>query len=266
VHILRRNSFRGVQCAPDTTTATLNLSVGFWRHSNQTLEICRCKHSGDWSPCSGGAHARYDGDGYCKDGYHGPRCELCEHSEYFDEDDARCYPCDNVAAQSTIVASCAIVLLLIAFSASTVVERLERSASCPALVRRIRSTQNVWRLAGMRCKLKALVGFYQCVAAVPSVYNVVPPLGMEEYTRIMNLFALPSELERILVPTACLGHYSIRIWIGSTWPAAFLFMFAVGFVIWELVKARQTNDRFHRGAGAIIVAGLHRVLPLALWG
>jgi hypothetical protein len=35
----------------------------------------------------------------------------------------------------------------------------------------------------MRYKIKALLGFYQCVAAVPSVYNVQPPLGLEEYTR-----------------------------------------------------------------------------------
>eukprot|EP00966_Prymnesium_polylepis_P002190 50331-Prymnesium_polylepis.1 len=71
----------------------------------------------------------------------------------------------------------------------------------------------------MRYKVKALVGFYQCIAAVPSVYSVQPPLGLEHLTRWINLLELPSEFERIfLVPTACLGDYSTRIWVGSTWP------------------------------------------------
>ena len=34
----------------------------------------------------------------------------------------------------------------------------------------------------MRYKVKVLVGFYQCLSAVPSVFNVVPPVGLEEYT------------------------------------------------------------------------------------
>ena len=35
----------------------------------------------------------------------------------------------------------------------------------------------------MRYKVKALVGFYQCIAAVPSVYNVQPPPGLEHLTQ-----------------------------------------------------------------------------------
>jgi hypothetical protein len=38
----------------------------------------------------------------------------------------------------------------------------------------------------MQFKVKALVGMYQCLAAIPGVYNVNPPLGLEEYIRCVT--------------------------------------------------------------------------------
>jgi hypothetical protein len=40
------------------------------------------------------------------------------------------------------------------------------------------------------CKLKAVIGLYQCVAAIPSVYDVTAPQGLEDYTRWANLIQL----------------------------------------------------------------------------
>ena len=80
----------------------------------------------------------------------------------------------------------------------------------------------------MRYKVKALVGFYQVIAAVPSVYNVRPPLGLEHLTPWVHLLELPSEFERIfVVPTACLGTYRTLILIGSTWPLVVILACAV---------------------------------------
>eukprot|EP00966_Prymnesium_polylepis_P180193 4172400-Prymnesium_polylepis.1 len=121
------------------------------------------------------------------------------------------------------VAVVSVVLLLIflaAISGSLIFIRdLNSSNSCGALFRLVRSARTIWQEAGMRYKVKLLVGFYQCLAAVPSVYNVQPPLGLEHLTRWIHLLELPSEFERIfVVPTSCLGGYSTRIWVGSTWP------------------------------------------------
>eukprot|EP00966_Prymnesium_polylepis_P116184 2685730-Prymnesium_polylepis.1 len=47
------------------------------------------------------------------------------------------------------------------------------------LLAAVRAVERIWESAGMRYKIKCMVGFYQCVAAVPSVFNVVPPFGLE---------------------------------------------------------------------------------------
>eukprot|EP00966_Prymnesium_polylepis_P043047 999936-Prymnesium_polylepis.2 len=76
---------KGAICGTNPTVATLNLTMGYWRHSVATIETHRCKSDGSWSPCSGGGDAGFDGEGYCAKGYRGPRCELCDrpgHAQY----------------------------------------------------------------------------------------------------------------------------------------------------------------------------------------
>eukprot|EP00966_Prymnesium_polylepis_P089517 2072368-Prymnesium_polylepis.1 len=67
--------------------------------------------------------------------------------------------------------------------------------------------REIWHVAGMRYKFKALLGFYQCMAAIPSGYNVLPPPGLESYTGVIELFEVPSDFENMFVPAACLGSY-----------------------------------------------------------
>ena len=60
----------------------------------------------------------------------------------------------------------------------------------------------------MRFKVKATVGLYQCVAAVPAVFDVGAPPGMEEYTRWIDLLELPNYFGvDIVIPGACFGSY-----------------------------------------------------------
>ena len=59
----------------------------------------------------------------------------------------------------------------------------------------------------MRYKIKLAVGLYQCVAAVPSVFDVVIPPGLEEYTGLVNLMELPSNFDEFLIATSCFGSY-----------------------------------------------------------
>jgi hypothetical protein len=228
----------------------------------------RCKHSGDWSPCSGGVDAGAKGDSYCADGYRGPRCELCDgpaYTRYFDKLEARCHDCGNVTARSIAAMCCAVLLLLSVFGLNAATHERRGSAGCAAATLRcIQSVQRVWQTAGMRFKLKVLVGFYQCIAAVPSVYNVVPPLGLEEYTRWIHLFEMPSDLENMFIASACLGDYRKRIVLGVSWPIVLVLVFAVGFVGWEIfhVCRRRWNDTV--GLRGAVVGGLQRVLPMTL--
>eukprot|EP00966_Prymnesium_polylepis_P239856 5546708-Prymnesium_polylepis.1 len=119
----------------------------------------------------------------------------------------------------------------------------------------------------MRYNIKTLVGFYQCIAAVPSVYNVRPPPGLEHLTRWIYLLELPSEFESIfVVPAACLGDYRTRIWVGSIWPLAILLAGATCLVGAEVVQRSRRGDNRSLAATvrAGLIAGLQRMLPPTL--
>ena len=266
----RCSAIQGISCDENTTVQTLSLDKGYWRHSTGTLETWRCPSNGDWSPCSGGADAAHDGDGYCAPGFHGPRCELCDgpHSKFFDQLEARCEDCGDVIVKTT-VAACIAFMLLLAWSGIT--GWLERSATRTStgggtLCRLFQDFQRVWQSAGMRCKVKALVGFYQCIAAVPSTFDVTAPIGLEEYTRWIHLLELPSELENIFVAPACLGDYKSRILFGSSWPLVLLLLCATGSIVFEMSKhwLLRTSEE-HRAASDrmrdAVRSGLQHALP-----
>jgi hypothetical protein len=81
----------------------------------------------------------------------------------------------------------------------------------------------------------------QCTAAVPSVFNIIAPRGLEDFTRWILILTLPSDLEDIVIPTACLGTYRKRIWLGSCWPIVLTLLFAAGYVCREALRERG-ND------------------------
>jgi hypothetical protein len=119
----------------------------------------------------------------------------------------------------------------------------------------------------MRSKVKALIGLYQCVAAVPSVLNVDPPRGLEEYVKWINILEMPADLENMILPTSCFGEYRTRLWIGSTWPIALLLILAMGPVGLELARDRRrakSSLAAPRGTRAAVLIGLQPVLPLTL--
>jgi hypothetical protein len=211
----RCDVIEGVSCGRDTTIRTLAISTHYWRHSANTTRVYRCKQSGDWTPCVGGVDGGQEGDGYCEPGYHGPRCELCvapnssEYSRYFFKLDAKCYDCGDVAAQA-IAASCLMLVAVLGFvfvGPDMLGKMKTHQRACGKLIKWVRGYQQIWTEAGMQFKVKALVGLYQCVAAIPTVFDMDPPSGLEQYTRWMHLLELPADLSNILIPAACFGSY-----------------------------------------------------------
>eukprot|EP00966_Prymnesium_polylepis_P198146 4591363-Prymnesium_polylepis.1 len=94
----------GLVCQYNATVSSIELARGFWRHSNATMQTWPCKYSGNWTPCTGGAHTDGDGDGYCANGHLGPQCELCggpKYTRYFDKLDVRCHECGDVTTKAT---------------------------------------------------------------------------------------------------------------------------------------------------------------------
>jgi hypothetical protein len=115
----------------------------------------------------------------------------------------------------------------------------------------------------MQFKVKALIGLYQCVAAVPSIFNVVAPAGLDEYTMWMHIITLPSELTNVVIPGQCIAEtYRTRLLIGSMWPLGFLFLSTLCFVLWQLAADRWSRDA--AGTRRPVRLGLQNALPLTL--
>ena len=90
--------FAEADCGTDELLETARLHRGFWRLSNRSRELLRCRtvEGTNETPCAGGSVADNEGSGYCVSGTRGPKCEVCEHHDYyFDEDRAKCVECER---------------------------------------------------------------------------------------------------------------------------------------------------------------------------
>ena len=218
----------------------------------------------------------------CAPGYRGPRCELCNgtstYDQYFEKLNARCHDCDSVfALASSVFGSLFVVVLL--FGAISVSEQRRTKVSLCAkaraqMLKLVRAGRRIWRRAGMRYRIKTIVGLYQCIAAVPSVFDVTTPSGLEHFTQWLDLIEFPALLGvDIIVPSACLGPFKNRLLITCCWPLGLLLLAACASIGWEIAAAHvhqsdrdlgTTSRLYTHSVGAIVRAGLERILPLTL--
>jgi hypothetical protein len=274
-------SLVGVTCSSNATIESLNLTQGYWRHSADALQTYSCRSeygAQDWTPCEGGVLPGNDGDGYCKRGYRGPRCELCNaSSQYFDTFDARCHDCGNVAVNATLFYSVG----------SSTTARARRWSCCPKahkkLLKKLRSAHKLWKRAGLRYKVKVTIGMYQCLTAVPVVFDVSVPLGMEDSKRLLHLLEYMAHLGiDMAIPGACLGSYEKRLVLVSCWPIVLLLLVAVAYAGKEVAQqqlgkslpviasrgTRRAAVRVlkprHLTRRAAVTSGLRKALPLTL--
>ena len=99
-------------CDSTTRLSMLSIEPGYWRLSNETDDLHRCRENAEgWSPCLGGASG---GDASCTIGHHGPLCQLCQPEHYFSRPDAACRACGDVTASilkiAALLALCAVVV------------------------------------------------------------------------------------------------------------------------------------------------------------
>jgi len=268
------STIRGVVCpgrsadVQGTTTETLVLKSRFWRHSNVTLETHACKSAGSWSPCVGGADAGSDGDSYCAPGYRGPRCEICNGTtaQYFDRMDAGCHSCNEIMsrAQTSIVLGTMLLLMLVSAVLVAAGRSSRYGARLKGVVRLARYIRGGWKRAGMRYKVKALAGFWQCLAAVPSIFDMETPADLEHYKVWMNIIEFPVHLGlEVVVPGSCFGEYLNRLLLGALWPVAFVLLGFAMLVGWRLFRAHR-NEELAFAVTASARAGLQEALPLTL--
>ena len=265
-----------VECPVNTTVATFNLDDGYWRHSITTSQFWRCTSSGDWNPCRGGVDTGAASTRYCKDGYSGPRCELCsmngtdEYARYFDRIDARCHDCGDVTAHAATL-FCVLLFLLLAYDfghALTLPRRIGQSRGARDLLKAFRTIQRLWGQVGMQCKIKLLIGLWQCLAAATEVFDVIIPPDLEHYATWVRIIELPADFGvNIFVPAACFGSYRRRLLIYSIWPAALLLIVAMIHIGWEIaLTARRTRGalQIRPAIRTIVGIGLHRTVHFIL--
>eukprot|EP00966_Prymnesium_polylepis_P094668 2191252-Prymnesium_polylepis.1 len=255
-------------CPYNATLETLQLHVQHWRHSNASSEIWRCESRGSWSPCRGGIEAGDNGGGYCRDGYHGPRCELCvgvsPYSHYLDKIDAICKDCGDVAAQATAVYTVLLALLVISIAGGAALTWKPGKYRRFAL-KLARRFWTLWQRAGLRYKVKVFVGLFQCIGAIPNVFDLVTPSGLEDYIKWMNVLEFTAQLGvETFIPLTCFGSFREQLVIASSWPIAFLLLATIGLVGWELAQALCGWTAVDRTKGAAIRTGLQRALSMAL--
>ena len=146
----------------------------------------------------------------------------------------------------------------------------------------------VWLQAGMQCKLKAAFGFYQCVAAVPEMFDMRAPDDLDPSYILwaQRLMEIPSMLGiELVIPPVCIGHFRAVLVLGALWPVGLVLLCTVGVAMTDSVSAGAPGsdgggaaqlvlgkDKVGSGAAlervrggmASASRGLHSALPLTL--
>jgi hypothetical protein len=184
---------------------------------------------------------------------------------YFDEFDLHCHDCQEATTQAAIVSCCAafVLILLGAWLALVSYNKREKPSTFGPLRKLLRVVEKlslIWRLGGGRFKVKVLVGLSQCLAAIPTVYNVKPPNSLDEYTRWIRLMELPNQLGvNLFIPQRCLGSYRRQLLFTCFWPICFVLGTLICRVSWVLAKdhiGAQPIMEGSRGNAAAVRAGL----------
>ena len=258
-------TLRGVRCdSKNSTTATLHVTAGYWRHSTATTQTYLCERTGTRSPCLGGADAGADGDGYCAAHHHGPRCELCSQANhYFDADDARCKSCGDVAARS--VAAAVLVMCLLATIGGVVAavksSRPVRTNVLSRVIKQLRRLDVLWYAAGMQCKVKLGFGVWQCASATPATFGLRLPAGADDLKAPLRLVALPSSLGvDLILPGSCYGSFRSRLLVNAFWPFVLIAVTALCMIVREL----SHNATSAPGVVAAARRAVQKTLPAVL--
>ncbi|KAL1507310.1 hypothetical protein AB1Y20_008156 [Prymnesium parvum] len=261
-----------VLCPVNSTVDTVVLKQGFWRHSVRTLHLVPCSWRGGWTPCRGGSDAGNDGNGYCEPGYVGPYCQVCaDEGHYFDRLHARCQKCGDTAAKFVGIMLAMLFLIIALIWLENIAKLKSSSAPVPSTRNWLVDTTLKWKMhwqrARMRPKIKALVGFQQCVSAAATVFNVHAPEGTPALVReVIDVAQIQFDFSFVF-PDECLGSYDRRLFIVSAWPIFLGFALALVNVCLEIArevrKARidAPRNRQYRDA---FWDGLHGVVPTLL--
>jgi hypothetical protein len=118
--------------------------------------------------------------------------------------DAECHDCNQVVTTAVTTASVLLGILL-ASAGLVVIAKMRAQDALRRVEKVLRAARKYWLRAGIRFKIKTLVGIWQCFGAIPSVYDVQPPPGAEKYDSWLYVVELPSLGVDLGIPGTCIG-------------------------------------------------------------
>jgi len=218
-----------------TTVPTIVLNDGAWRLTNRSTALQRCRASGGYSPCIGGDESGVGGEGYCRSGYTGFRCEVCtDGDQFFDAERARCKDCRPPGAYAAIYICLLVLPLLVLWLLSFV----ERRGNPQGMARTIKKLRVSAKNAALLVKLRIIVGFAQ-IGAAASTFSIEVPSLLRPLIRALEWLELDIWGE-LFIPHACLGGYKVYMLITATAPLGL--MLAV-FIVRLSRRLRRARER-----------------------
>jgi hypothetical protein len=126
----------------------------------------------------------------------------------------------------------------------------------------------LWAKAGMRSKVKALIGIWQCTSAIHSAYNVTVPESANHLAQFLRMFELLGQMGiETAVPTSCLGSYHQLLLFSTLWPLALLVVIiVVGTAVGVGRLWAKRNGSGRRSVHMVFKKEVENALPSAVVG
>jgi len=227
----------GAKCPNGTALENLTISQGFWRASNRSSKLTKCRKLGrgeketGWIRCAGGVNTSANGDGLCDSTFKGPECQLCSADNHYLVDGYKCEKCDERTVAAGRLAGFALGIVtfcgLVAWAYSMQGWRQRRYIGPPL---RLADRAIAWSMAiGLMAKAKILLGFYQVCIVLSTTYSARMP---EEYTARFQEFseAVAIDWTALFLPVQCVP-FRLRLLTYTLSPVglvALLMMTGVG--------------------------------------
>ena len=259
-----------------TTLASLPLVAGYYRTSNASDDLRRCRDLGESSGCVGGTGA---GEGPCKLGLEGPYCSLCtvrDSSRYYSSSESACLLCEGGVLWPLLIALgvlaavlglvgvlryCRLrtprrlqVLLRWLWQAGVVLSpegcrRFVQETALSGLLLHPRVfLVGVYTRLSLRAKFKQMVSFYQVVTRISEVYELQLPARVRQLLEVFGVFNINVG---VLVPLQCLGlgNYEDHLAFTMFSPIILAAAILLGFLAYPYLKSILALDCrwFRRG-------------------
>ena len=196
---------KGARCLVDTTLETVVVLPGFWRLSNRSRVMTKCKGSAVEQRCIGGTDAGASGEGYCGERYTGPECLLCRGGRGLYRKKGECVDCPEVGGKIAVLAGLAVAIAaaVVGFYLALFHRLGGRVAALQPVRRMVAWVHSYVMILGLPGKLKILFSFYGIITVLDTTYDATMPqsytdavdavLGWAKTDQWFSSLVLPSE-------------------------------------------------------------------------